>query len=320
MKAEFARGMLIAALAIGSSLALAAEPSSPAMPATLADAERAVAEIDAAVGELDGRIQGLDDEAKMKEHRAVARGRAYARLSRVGLLAASGGFDDFVEHAMRVEGARFALTRDLRAATEARRELDAAAQQKKKLLDRRAPLEAQRAALAQAEALVAEARDRQAAFERAFTSSTGPTEHVAIYGAGTGVASDAGTSHAAFASLRGRLPMPVGGRAEVRAAQKNGEPGIEIRTASGAPVRAVASGRVAFSATYGEYGRMVILDHGDHWFSVYGNLDDVEVKVGDEVSGGARLAKVASASGGAFLYFEVRKGSETLDPRVWLGL
>jgi len=53
--------------------------------------------------------------------------------------------------------------------------------------------------------------------------------------------------------------------------------------------------------------------------NAYGQLGNVEVRSGDEVSALARLGSVADAADPA-LMFEVRKGSRTIAPRAWLGL
>ena len=50
------------------------------------------------------------------------------------------------------------------------------------------------------------------------------------------------------------------------------------------------------------------------------NLGDIEVKVGDEVKGGGRIATLGSGSAGSTLYFEVRIGQETADPAEWFGI
>ena len=53
--------------------------------------------------------------------------------------------------------------------------------------------------------------------------------------------------------------------------------GLEIHAAAGTVVRAAFAGRVAFADRYGPYGRIVILDHGDHYYTVSGNLDEIDV-------------------------------------------
>jgi septal ring factor EnvC (AmiA/AmiB activator) len=85
-------------------------------------------------------------------------------------------------------------------------------------------------------------------------------------------------------------------------------------------VRAAFAGRVAFADRYGPYGRIVILDHGDHYYSVSGDLDEVDVKIGQEVGAGERIGTVGDDGQGAMLYFEIRHGSQTIAPSPWLGL
>jgi septal ring factor EnvC (AmiA/AmiB activator) len=126
-----------------------------------------------------------------------------------------------------------------------------------------------------------------------------------------------------FAAGFGRLLFPVAGRAEVRRAWREGAegPGVEISTAQGAPVRAVYGGRVAFADRYGAYGQIVILEHGDHYYTVCANLGRIDVRVGQELEVSQPIGSVGDEGGrGPMVYFEVRRGSETLDPVPWLGL
>lgn len=159
---------------------------------------------------------------------------------------------------------------------------------------------------------------RQQAFERAFETSAGSGEYIAVYG-GNGAGPD---RIGGFSAAKGRLLFPLAGRAEVRPARREGTdgPGVEIKSSIGAPVRAVFAGRVAFADRYGPYGRLVIVDHGDHYYSVNGNLAGVDVKVGDEVSAGERIGSVGDEGRGPMLYFEIRHGTETLPPQAWLGI
>jgi septal ring factor EnvC (AmiA/AmiB activator) len=65
----------------------------------------------------------------------------------------------------------------------------------------------------------------------------------------------------------------------------------------------------------------VILDHGDHYYSVYASLGSNDVHVGDAVNAGARLGTVGSTDGSPpKLYFELRHNASSLDPAPWLGL
>ena len=73
---------------------------------------------------------------------------------------------------------------------------------------------------------------------------------------------------------------------------------------------------MAFADRYGSYGQLVILDHGDRYYTVYGGLARMDVQAGDDLS---KSARVGSASADP-VYFEVRRGTRTQDARIWLGL
>ena len=68
------------------------------------------------------------------------------------------------------------------------------------------------------------------------------------------------------------------------------------------------------------YGLIVILEHEDDYFTLYGHLDNVAVSAGDSVALGENVGTVGDSGGHdkTGLYFEVRKGTEPLDPRDWL--
>jgi septal ring factor EnvC (AmiA/AmiB activator) len=127
-----------------------------------------------------------------------------------------------------------------------------------------------------------------------------------------------GMAHERFADQRGNLALPVSGPAsiqEARRAESDG-PGLEFASSRGAAVRAAAAGRVAFAERYGSYGQIVIVDHGERFYTVYGGLGGVDVQVGDDVSKSARLG----SAGADPVYFEVRRGTKTQEARGWLGL
>jgi septal ring factor EnvC (AmiA/AmiB activator) len=181
----------------------------------------------------------------------------------------------------------------------------------------KAPLELQREALVRARQALVEAEERRAAFTRAFDTSGRP-DAVAIYGADMGPTQD---GQGGFRMLRGRLSFPIAGRAEVQQETRAGGPGLAFVTSPFTGVRSVAAGRVAFADRQEEYGLTVILDHGDRYFTLYGSLGRLDVRVGDSVAAGARLGTAGSTDGSpAMLYFEIRRNGATLDPRPWLGL
>ena len=97
--------------------------------------------------------------------------------------------------------------------------------------------------------------------------------------------------------------------------------GVDIEAAVGTPVRAVARARVEYiSEDYGTYGQMIILNHGDGYFTLYGHLSEIDVTVGQEVEAGKQIARSGDSGSlkGPILHFEVRKGGTPLDPEQWL--
>lgn len=161
-------------------------------------------------------------------------------------------------------------------------------------------------------------REQVARAQRSARETAVADPMVTVYGG----APTAGTGIETFATSAGRLLFPVAGRAEVRRAWRDGAdgPGVEIGAPVGTPVRAVFGGRVAFADRYGSYGLIVIVDHGDHYYSVCASLGRVAVRVGQELEQGAVVGVVGDEGGNAGLYFEVRHQGSTLDPVPWLGL
>jgi septal ring factor EnvC (AmiA/AmiB activator) len=122
--------------------------------------------------------------------------------------------------------------------------------------------------------------------------------------------------------MRGRLPFPLLGRAEieqVKLPHADG-PGLILRAAIGTPARAVFGGRVAYADNYAEYGRTVILDHGDDYFTVTAGLEKIDVTVGEDIPQNARLGLAQAVGATAQIYFEIRRKSESLTPGEWLGI
>jgi septal ring factor EnvC (AmiA/AmiB activator) len=96
--------------------------------------------------------------------------------------------------------------------------------------------------------------------------------------------------------------------------------GIEIEVREGQTVRAVEGGQVAYAEWYRGFGKLVILDHGNGFYTLYGNLSRLDLKKGDRVSRGQEigLAGETGSLKGAKLYFEIRKKGEAEDPLLWL--
>jgi septal ring factor EnvC (AmiA/AmiB activator) len=296
-----------------------ASPSTSAL--ALVALDRRIADLDAEEEASRRELSAVGGKVADARARAHMRGRAFYRMTRAGMLPVGGGFHALVSHALRVERARRALASDVRAEQRLRERGATLARDLERIARDRVALSSQRTAMDAARLAVAEEARRQQAFDRAFTASIGnPTGdfiavHTSRFGSGGGGISS-------FLASKGKLLFPIAGRAEASAVNREGTdgPGLEIKTTLGAAVRAVFSGRVAFADRYGPYGRLVIVDHGDHYYTVSGNLASIDVNVGDELAAGERIGSVGDEGRGPMLYFEIRHATKAIAPAAWLGL
>lgn len=122
---------------------------------------------------------------------------------------------------------------------------------------------------------------------------------------------------------RGNCALPVAGgiRAQFGAARGGGLRwnGIVIAAAGGAPVKAVKSGKVLYADFLRGYGKLVIIDHGGGFMSLYGYNQSLQVGTGQSVSAGTTIASVGSGGGDAEsgLYFETRLRGRPSQPGNW---
>lgn len=304
-----------------SSPAVVVEPAAPVKAAGETEFERMLNQLSAEEQGLQTELDGIGPALLVVNQRKLARARAHVRHLRAGVLPAGGGFDALVDHAATVERTRLALERDVAKEAELTKRRGELLGRLQKIRALKAPLLVQKEAMTRASLALKQADERQAAFARAFESSSKPPDYMAIYGADLRGSDGGGTE--GFRTLRGRLPMPVAGRAEARRVVKAGAsgPGLELLGMEQAAVRSVALGRVVFAERYEPYGLTAIVDHGDGYATVYGNLGALDVKIGDVVRPNMRLGVAADAGGGrGRLYFEIRRRAEMLDPGLWLGI
>lgn len=91
--------------------------------------------------------------------------------------------------------------------------------------------------------------------------------------------------------------------------------GLEFRTEQGSEVRAVLGGRVAFSGPMPGFDTVVIVDHGERSYTLYGRLSKSHVTVGQLVEQREALGVTAAPdSKGRNFYFETRKNGAPVDP------
>jgi septal ring factor EnvC (AmiA/AmiB activator) len=128
----------------------------------------------------------------------------------------------------------------------------------------------------------------------------------------------------AFAALRGKLRLPVGGTITGRFGGARPEggtwKGLFIRAAEGTEVRAVAGGQVVFADWLRGFGNLLIIDHDDGFLSVYGFNQSLLRQPGEEARAGEVVATVGSSGGGeeSGLYFELRHRGQVFDPMKWV--
>ena len=131
-----------------------------------------------------------------------------------------------------------------------------------------------------------------------------------------------------FEAMKGKLDFPVrgevmGGFGKTRHPEFSAElfrKGIDIEAPIGEEIRAVEAGKVVFADRFSGYGRMMIIDHGQRYYSIYAHLSDLRKKTGEPVQKGEPIGLVGDSDSlaGARLYFEIRKDGKPIDPLPWL--
>jgi septal ring factor EnvC (AmiA/AmiB activator) len=125
----------------------------------------------------------------------------------------------------------------------------------------------------------------------------------------------------------GTMTWPVPGQIEARFGRQPSSRfgtmvnrnGIDISAPPGAPVAAVQAGTVAYADAFAGFGRVVIVDHGGRFYTLYGHLASVDVSKGAAVKAGDEIGTVGMApTGTPSLYFEVRIDGRPADPVQWL--
>jgi murein DD-endopeptidase MepM/ murein hydrolase activator NlpD len=110
-------------------------------------------------------------------------------------------------------------------------------------------------------------------------------------------------------SRYGHRVSPFTGRRQLHA-------GIDIAGATGTPIIAPARGRVVFSGYKGHMGRTVVLDHGFRMRTTFGHAKELNVRPGQEVERGQRIASIGSTgrSTGPHLHYALEINGRTVNP------
>jgi len=284
---------------------------------TAAQLDQAAAQLDAGERKAKQEFEDARRESADVSARLIARGRAYVRMTRAGLLPLGGGFEQFVERSTRLERWHHAIDRDIAHKRELEQAIIALGKRLSDFGKQRGPLELKRASAHDSENALSDAQERAESFERAFASAPAPKDgHTAIYNPSMPFGTPGSITD--FRSLKGHMVFPVAGRAEIVRAKRRGGggQGLEMRVPAGSPVQAVFGGRVVFSDKYADFGRTVIIDHGNSFFTVSAGLDAARVRLGEDVTAGSTLGTVGETG----LYFEIRRTGDTIDPAPWFGI
>lgn len=137
-----------------------------------------------------------------------------------------------------------------------------------------------------------------------------------------------GKKAGAFLALKGSLPMPVHGNLVEHFGYymnkgpyntKNFRSGVKIKADIDSPVRAVFDGQVIYASWFKGYGNMMIIDHGEHYYTLFAHLDQLLMEKGASVETGNIVGTVGdtAALGSPGLYFEIRHYGKPLNPVSW---
>jgi septal ring factor EnvC (AmiA/AmiB activator) len=125
----------------------------------------------------------------------------------------------------------------------------------------------------------------------------------------------------------GRYDWPLAGAIQTRFGRQQSSRfgteiarnGIEIAAEAGSAVKAIDAGKVAYADIFSGFGQLVILDHGQKTYSLYGHLSTMAVQRGGTVERGQIVGSSgATPTGVPAMYFELRIDGKPVDPVQWL--
>jgi murein DD-endopeptidase MepM/ murein hydrolase activator NlpD len=130
------------------------------------------------------------------------------------------------------------------------------------------------------------------------------------------------------------LTSPFGTRISPFTRTSDFHKGLDLAAPKGTPIVASADGVVTFAGRYPlgqsvnwwRFGNVVVINHADRFITIYAHCDTIEVKPGQQVRQGERLATVGSSgwSTNSHLHYEVRSDLERpgrydpIDPRIYI--
>lgn len=131
-----------------------------------------------------------------------------------------------------------------------------------------------------------------------------------------------------FSDQKGQLIRPVDGSIVRRfGVEKSNQhkytlnhKGVFFSGKQNQSIRSVFEGTVSFAGVLPGFGKTLIIDHGDHYYSVYSHANELKVQTGEDVSLSQVIATVGYSprDDREGLYFEIRHFSEPYDPQQWM--
>jgi len=120
--------------------------------------------------------------------------------------------------------------------------------------------------------------------------------------------------------IRGRVNSEFGRRSSPWGGAAERHDGLDISVPLGTPVMCPAPGRVVLAGGGGDYGRHIMIDHGNGVRSLYGHMSKVDVRPGQLVEKGTILGLTGSTgrSTGPHLHYELRVAGKAVNPRKFL--
>ncbi|HGH6069483.1 TPA: peptidoglycan DD-metalloendopeptidase family protein [Neisseria meningitidis] len=125
-----------------------------------------------------------------------------------------------------------------------------------------------------------------------------------------------------FSRMQGRLKKPVDGVPTGLFGQNRSGgdvwKGVFYSTAP-ATVESIAPGTVSYADELDGYGKVVVVDHGENYISIYAGLSEISVGKGYMVAAGSKIGSSGSLPDGEEgLYLQIRYQGQVLNPSSWI--
>ena len=290
------RGQSVGVLMALQRLALHPPEAMIAQPMSLSQTVRSAILLRPAVPEIERRADRLRADLA-----GLARARREAGERRLQLASAVAGLAERRAHLNTLLEHKTELKRRTATqASEAARRVQALAREAQDLRDLLARLEKER-------------RQREAKAKAAAKGAPRPGPQPASLGG----------EAPSISKARGMLPFPAVGRLTGRYGQatRSGltRKGITIETRAGAQVIAPHEGRVVFAGPFRKYGQLLIIEHGEGYYSLLAGLARIDGVIGQWILGGEPVGIMGRPeNGNPALYMELRRNGQPINPLPWL--